>query len=88
MRLDAEGEVAQDLRPHPVAQADILESDHTCLRSVVQGGPPAGPAPDKPPGSADSRQIAEVLQHYDRPATRIWALRTSEPSAAPWFPVH
>ena len=28
MRLDAEGEVAQDLRPQPIAQADILESDH------------------------------------------------------------
>ena len=32
MRLDAEREVAQDLRPHAVAQAHILESDHTLLR--------------------------------------------------------
>ena len=32
MRLDAEGEVAQDLRPQAVAQADILESDHAPLR--------------------------------------------------------
>ena len=28
MRLDPEREVAQDLRPEPVAQAHILESDH------------------------------------------------------------
>ena len=28
MRLDAEAEVAQDLRPEPVAQAHVLESDH------------------------------------------------------------
>ena len=32
MRLDAEREVAQDLRPQAVAQADVLESDHTPLR--------------------------------------------------------
>ena len=28
MRLDPEGEIAQDLRPQAIAQADILESDH------------------------------------------------------------
>ena len=32
MRLNAECEVAQDLRPQAVAQAYILESDHTRLR--------------------------------------------------------
>ena len=32
MRLDAEREVAQDLRPQAVAQAYILESDHPRLR--------------------------------------------------------
>ena len=29
MRLDAEGEITQHLRPEPVTQAYILESDHT-----------------------------------------------------------
>src|ERR1035437_5880107 len=32
MRLDAEREVAQDLRPQAVAQAYVLESDHARLR--------------------------------------------------------
>ena len=36
MRLDLEIEVAQDLRSQPVAQADILESDH----AVLPSGPP------------------------------------------------
>ena len=49
MRLDAEGEVAQDLRPQAVAQADILESDHARLRQCLPGrrmpGRPAGRCP-------------------------------------------
>jgi hypothetical protein len=32
MRVDPEGEVAQNLRPESVAQAHILESDHAVLR--------------------------------------------------------
>ena len=44
MRLDAEGEVAQDLRPEPVAQAYVLESDHVrppprCPRNYGAGTP-------------------------------------------------
>ena len=35
MRLDAEREVAQDLRPQPVAQADIFESDHPALSDKI-----------------------------------------------------
>ena len=33
MRLDAEIEVAQDLRPETVAQSHIFESDHVLLRA-------------------------------------------------------
>src|SRR5207302_2341806 len=33
MRVDAEGEVAQHLRPKPVAQAYVFESDHAPLRA-------------------------------------------------------
>ena len=55
MRLDAEREVAQDLGPEPVAQADILESDHS--RS-----PPRFCEP--PPGDArralDARRRAHI----------------------------
>jgi hypothetical protein len=32
IRLDPEGQVPQDFLPHPVSQADILESDHAALR--------------------------------------------------------
>ena len=35
MRLDTEREVAQDLRPHPIAQADIFESDHPALSDKI-----------------------------------------------------
>ena len=50
MRLDAEREVAQDLRPHPVAQADVLESDHTPLRQYCRApGKPRGDRPLHPP---------------------------------------
>ena len=34
MRLDLEVEVAQDLRPEPVAQSHVLESDQAQLRSI------------------------------------------------------
>jgi hypothetical protein len=33
MRRNAKAEVAQDLRAEPVTQADILELNHTVLRS-------------------------------------------------------
>ena len=51
MRLDAEREVAQDLRPQAVAQADVLESDHARLRSIpVQArGTPGRQGADLPP---------------------------------------
>jgi hypothetical protein len=32
MRIDPEAQVAQDLRSEPIAQADILESNHVILR--------------------------------------------------------
>ena len=32
MRLDPKGEVAQDLRPQPVTQTYVFESDHVALR--------------------------------------------------------
>ena len=31
--VDMEAEVAQDLRAEPIAQADILKSDHAALRT-------------------------------------------------------
>ena len=37
MAVDAETEVAQNLRAEPVAQADILESDHAVLRNGCRG---------------------------------------------------
>jgi hypothetical protein len=37
MRLDAESEIAQDLRPETIAQAHILESDQTALRPPRAG---------------------------------------------------
>ena len=42
MRIDAEGEVAQDLRPQSVAQTHILESNQARLRRpprLSRGGP-------------------------------------------------
>ena len=44
MRLDAEGEVAQDLGTEPVAQAHILEPDHAVLRRLLPRGQPAAGA--------------------------------------------
>jgi hypothetical protein len=41
MPVDTEAEVAQDLLAEPIAQADILESDHAVLR---KGRPPQRPA--------------------------------------------
>ena len=32
MAVDAKAEVAQDFRAEPIAQADVLESDHAVLR--------------------------------------------------------
>src|SRR5262245_35114237 len=43
MRLDAKAEVAQDLRPQAVTQADVLEPDHVPLRGAA-----APRAPDSP----------------------------------------
>src|SRR6185312_1715322 len=36
VRLDAEREVAQDLRAQPVAQADVLKSDHPPRSDKIQ----------------------------------------------------
>jgi hypothetical protein len=38
MTLDPKTEVAQDFRAEPVAQADILESDHAFLRKGLPMG--------------------------------------------------
>ena len=48
--VNAESEIAQDLRAEPVAQADILESDHAVLRIACcyVGPSPAGPSFDSP----------------------------------------
>ena len=35
MRVDTEREVAQDLRPQPIAQAYIFESDHPALSDKI-----------------------------------------------------
>ena len=45
MRLDAEGEVAQHLRPQPVAQAHILESDQSLQIPAVFAAICSGPGP-------------------------------------------
>ena len=44
MSVDPKTEVAQDLRAEPVAQADILESDHAVLRRGLPMGSDS-PAP-------------------------------------------
>jgi hypothetical protein len=44
MRVDAEREIAQDLGAQPVAQADVLESDHSPLRQYRRAGTTAGAA--------------------------------------------
>jgi predicted Zn finger-like uncharacterized protein len=43
MRLDAEAEITQDLRPQPVAQADVFEPDHVPLRRTARGAPSIRP---------------------------------------------
>ena len=57
MRLDPEREITQHLRPEPVTQANILESDHA-------------PAPVSPPGdsAAVPRLRARLLQDWRVPA--------------------
>ena len=43
MRVDAKAEVAQDLGADPVAQTDMLESNHVPLRRRAAPGLAAGP---------------------------------------------
>src|SRR5208282_1047762 len=51
LNVNTEGQVAQNLRAEPIAQADILESDHAVLRNAgrralpSRRGPPDSPVP-------------------------------------------
>ena len=71
MRLDAEREVAQDLRAQPIAQADVLKSDHTPLRS---NSPKARATPGRP-GAKTSR--SDPAQRT--PELRFYRIITTPP---------
>ena len=66
MRVDAEGEVAQDLGTEAVAQSHVLESDHVPLPPRT---PPRLPLPS-PPASHNDRHDA-ICPTCQRPAQRL-----------------
>src|SRR5262249_61479686 len=101
VRLDAEAEVAQDLRPQSVAQADILKSDHVPLRPSPLRRQPVRP-PIRPLYQCQSPTLGPSAPNPPRPppirtSPRRWRppIRRPSPPATdpdgvpthPWFPI-
>jgi hypothetical protein len=85
MRLNAETEVAQDLRPQPVAQSHILESDHALLRKIpflTRGTALAGQAAERDADTASGSICGQDLRFYSIIAASP-AQRTAKAALSP-----